>query len=305
MDRSILPFERTVRLHFEASQYLYKDHLGREVILDIEGGGRFHVAGPPDATVEIDGKPIPTLKEGVFERSILVTKPAGRRAFVMATSGPELPLPNPEIFEVEGYYEGCGWVVAAPGRFVVDDGDDGGDGTNPLYPTPFFRYARASGKMQILADRTTRTEPIDHFSIADDEALKARNWKVQNISAITRLSSRNDFDQAFERSVASHLNRASWTVAIPPDNKGLILRKLYDRFHGRQRARVLVDGEMAGWWYEPGQDRERRWGISQFGIPSELTRSKERIEIAIDPPGGAPLWSIALYDLLALLPANP
>ena len=87
---------------------------------------------------------------------------------------------------------------------------------------------------------------------------------------------------------------------IITENKGLILRKRFDRFHGRQRARVFVDGQFAGWWYEAGENRIHRWGVTDFGIDGRFTKGKDSVLITIEPPAGVPLWSVSRLDLFAL-----
>lgn len=303
MERSILPVERAIRLQFVGSECLYRDHHGRRVILDVEGSGRYTIPGRHPVEIEVDGVPTQA-REGTFQRSVLAAMRKDGAAMAYAYVGPTLVLPTSGAVEFVGVYHGAGWVLDSKATVLVDDLPDG-EGVNPAYPTPFFESIQCGAETVVLPDPTTRCDLIDTFSIAEEDGLKARGWKVQNISAITRLSSFDGAGQPLERSVASHLNRASWTAKIPPGNRGLIIRKLYDRFHGRQHARVLIDGEMAGWWYEPGQDRERRWGYSRIGVPAEFTRGKGQVEIAIDPPGGAPLWSIARYDLFALLTSHP
>jgi len=300
MVRSILSVERTERRILEGSEYLYRDHLGREVVLDVEGAGRYFCVGPPNATIEVDGR-IVQETEGVFEQSVLITKPNRWRAMAFATTSPVLPFPLPSPIPVQSRYIGCGWVVAARGA-VIADGRLDGDGINPLFPTPFFREAYCAEGFTVVVDPSTRCELVDRFSIDDGVALGARGWRVQNVSAITVLDSTDELGRGVRGAVASHLNRASWRVAIPAENRGLILRRSYDRFHGRQRARVFVDGVLAGWWYEASQDRVRRWGLGDFGIAAEFTAGKSEVEIGIDPPGGAPLWSVGDYSLFALLP---
>jgi len=99
------------------------------------------------------------------------------------------------------------------------------------------------------------------------------------------------------RTILSHLNEASFTVQTPTETEGLILVKIYDRFHGRQRARVLVDGTDTGIWYEPHQDRTHRWAWGYYGIPKEHLKPNETQTITIDPPSGTPLWSVGRIEV--------
>jgi len=98
----------------------------------------------------------------------------------------------------------------------------------------------------------------------------------------------------------SHLNRMAFDISIDPQNVGVVLRRTYDRFHGRQRARVLVDGVPIGYWYAPIEDRKNRWAEDEFFIPIGFTAGKSKVRIEIDPPAGTPLWDVSEYLVFAV-----
>jgi len=85
---------------------------------------------------------------------------------------------------------------------------------------------------------------------------------------------------------------------------GLVLRRLYDSFHGRQRARVMVDGKFQAWWYDPRQDRASRWRWSQVGLDVPLVKNQV-VSVVIDPPTGTALWTASRYEVLALIDSQP
>jgi hypothetical protein len=143
-------------------------------------------------------------------------------------------------------------------------------------------------------------ELIDEFGIEDDEALGKRAFKVQNMSAVFELSSRFADGTTLVAPIASHLNAAEWRTALPNGATGLILRRTYDQFHGRQRARVFVDGRLTGWWYDAQEDRGARWAVSDYGVSSEHLEAKSEVTIAIEPPAGSPLWSVSRVEVYAL-----
>jgi hypothetical protein len=93
----------------------------------------------------------------------------------------------------------------------------------------------------------------------------------------------------------------SFEVELPLSCQGLRLRKTYDRFHGRQRAWVKVNGRRVGMWYAPVEDRGRRWAVAEFGIEPEHLPESGSVRIAIDPPAGTPLWSYSDLEIYALV----
>jgi hypothetical protein len=153
-----------------------------------------------------------------------------------------------------------------------------------------------------MVDPVVACQLVDSFDFSDPAELKARSGSVKNASDTYQLDS--SFSDGHRQIVQhrSHLNTAKWTCPIPPENQGIRIRKLYDRFHGRQRARMLIDGQLAGWWYEPEEDRSHRLAWATFGVEAGLTRGKSSLEISVDPPPASPLWDVSCYEVLALLP---
>lgn len=143
-------------------------------------------------------------------------------------------------------------------------------------------------------------ELLSELTVNDPSSLKAVRWSVSRASKVTELSSLAE-GGPFVGPVMSHLNDARFQVTVPKHCQGLLLAKLYDRFHGRQRARVLVNDHPCGIWYCPRQDRAVRWAWDAFGIRPEFIDGPGDLEVAIDPPAGTPLWSVSRLRIYALM----
>lgn len=70
-------------------------------------------------------------------------------------------------------------------------------------------------------------------------------------------------------------------VSLAPDNRGALLRRRIDQLHGRQKAEVYVDGQFAGAWYDANENPVHRWHDSDFLIPPELCRGKDRVQVLL------------------------
>jgi len=81
------------------------------------------------------------------------------------------------------------------------------------------------------------------------------------------------------------------TLKADPTNKGIRLRRVYDQTRGRQKAKVFVNGMPAGVWYNPGQNRFKRWAESDFEIPPDVVREAHELNIRFEPEGAVP-WTI-------------
>lgn len=100
----------------------------------------------------------------------------------------------------------------------------------------------------------------------------------------------------------SVLGRAFFSIDLPAEADYLIMRRTYDAFHGMQRARIFVGGDMAGWWHQPEEDREKRWAQDDLILPVAQGIRGQRVEVSLEPPAGSPLFSIARIECWATIP---
>ncbi|MCB8932282.1 MAG: hypothetical protein M9921_08460 [Fimbriimonadaceae bacterium] len=293
MPHCTLPTLRARRFAFDAGGCLYRDHLGRRVLADAEGCGRLEIetAAPGLAT--------DAAADGTFEDGLIAaTAEDGPSTLSILRGGLEALPDLAEGIDVRGSFEGAGWVLASEGPLQVDGLREEAPLPASSLPIPFFLEACAATLTVVRRD--FRALPIDRFSIADAGALKERGFRVQNMSDIEPLDGFFPNGESRVAPVASHLNTASWSVELPAEAFAVVLRKIYDRFHGRQRARVLLNGLPAGTWYEPEENRVARWAISDFcaRVPED---GGSALRIAIDPVAGSPLWSVAEMEVFALV----
>lgn len=299
MSTLIHPQESISVWEFDGTCALYRDHRGRRVLADAEGFGHFEISCDLEGLeVYVDDCPFAG-RTGVFSESFLVHCTSDGPSVVRMAKGRHA-LPMGSVEPVGGLFEGAGWVVASATPVASDEKHNAVTGFAAEFPLPVFFQATGSD-LRVIRAEPVWCESIDLFTIDDEKALKARNFSVQNISKVSMLSSFYSNGESLTAPVASHLNAASWDCPVPEGCCGLLIRKRYDLFHGRQRARVLIDGEAVGWWYEPEQNREKRWGVAEYGIPAEFVAGKSSVRITIDPPGGAPLWSVSAVRVRALL----
>ena len=288
----LTPESRLVSRSFGAGEELYTDPYGRRVVCDVEGSGSF--VASPGVAVFADGQQVG--QEGKFASHVLGVAEPGQvaRGSVLCGTAPSLTHGT-----CTTRLEGCGWVVSSKGPIrVLGEGE-----TVPQVaslPLPILFGAECEHGMCAVRSRQ-QIVLVDAFDVSDPVALKGRGWSVQNGSELCDLASSLPDGTPLQRRHMSHLNTASWDCGIPANNDGLIVRRLYDRFHGRQRARVLIDGTPAGVWYDADQRRALRWAWSRFGVPAELTSGRARVRIAIDPSAGVPLWDVSKIEVYVLI----
>ena len=103
---------------------------------------------------------------------------------------------------------------------------------------------------------------------------------------------------------------STFTLQLPPDNAGAVLRATLDQCPGHQAAQVYVGGTYVGLWSDPASDCVHIWRDSSFVLPASVTRGHSTLQIrlvAAPGPGAAtaqtPLWTAFAYRLLAFAPA--
>lgn len=298
LDSSGIPAQARVFTWGERER-LYQHTSGARVLADWDGPGRMEVfTSPEDTWIETEqgASPVAHSVFEVGEYAVVYSAQAGP-FHAIARSGAEAPEAGWEKSSTP--LEGAGWVMSGVPGLVVDD--------KPVslaagVPLPYWRSCRAADKMSVVAGQPLTL--LDRFLISDPDALKERRWTAQNMSDTFPLASRDFLGEMLEGIHAAHLNVARWEMELPFCCSALLIRKIYDQFHGRQRARVMVNGDFAAWWYEPAEDREQRWASSQVVFSSPHLASPGPITLSIDPPSGTALWDVSQYEIWGL-PISP
>lgn len=94
------------------------------------------------------------------------------------------------------------------------------------------------------------------------------------------------------------------TLKLDRTNAGVRLRRVFDQLADRQRALVTVDGQPAGDWYDPDENRYMRLAESDFEVPDALTVGKERITVEFRPYADSPAWTLGELRALCYVGAG-
>ena len=141
----------------------------------------------------------------------------------------------------------------------------------------------------------------DTLDIGDDKSETSHQYRAEGVVWRGELAARYEDDASTPVTDCgvTHKGFSEFTGSIRPDNCGVRLRRRSDQLHGRQRARVFVDGvpvtERA--WYFADRNPHRRWLEDEFEIPASHTRNKGEIRIRIEflPGSDAPGWTEFYY----------
>ena len=288
------------RFRFEQNHCLYRDHDGNRVLADFEGDGFARVASkvPVLRGLERGCEFASDFRDGLLVRS----EEPGEVEVVVAT-GRTQPVYGP-IAPIEGPRQFHGWVVS--GDLLQSDGlHRRGIQPSPEFPIPVYRSIDTEGWFGVIEARPDLWESISRWTIEDAIREKGKSFQIQNISRVETLVSSFEDGTPHLAPVASHLNALRFKVEVPGDADAIRIRKVYDRFHGRQRCRVLLDGVSHGIWFPIDEDRDLRWGVTEWGTELISVPHSRSLEIAFDPLAGTPLWSISSVEVWARVPYQP
>jgi len=101
--------------------------------------------------------------------------------------------------------------------------------------------------------------------------------------------------------VCEHREPYEITVAVDPGHRAVMLRRLFDQSVADQHARIEVDGETAGVWFNAGRNRWKIWCEDDLVLDPRRTRGKSRIRIRVVPLGAC--FTACEYTVFSIVPA--
>lgn len=152
-----------------------------------------------------------------------------------------------------------------------------------------------------------RAALTDALDVGNPSSESAHGYSItgQTWSGTRTFTHEGDFDDIESTDDGrAHNGSSAFTLAINPDNTGVILRRQFDQFIGNQAANVQVDGQRVGTWYTAGRNQFHRWAQDDFLIGSTFTSGKSSLRIRIEFIGGDLDYNEFSYDAFSLLPGD-
>jgi hypothetical protein len=154
----------------------------------------------------------------------------------------------------------------------------------------------------------------DVLAPADDDSARTHHLRAAG-SAEVRVSGGYGYAVRAATTTASGLRTSAsvqFDLAIDPRNAGVLLRRQLDTAVPDQRARVYVDGHLAGVWLNAGvysgvgvDGRERRWQDDEILLSRRLTAGKRSISVRVVPEaidGRATDWTMFELRAASMVP---
>ncbi len=155
----------------------------------------------------------------------------------------------------------------------------------------------------------TLTDELDVGDLGDEEA-HAYSYSSQTWTGNLTDSYEGDEDDTNLTDDGRHFAAnpgagSTFTVAIEPDNAGVLLRRRLDYGTAHQQATVTADGQPVGTWYTPGTNATDRFRDAELMIPPALTAGKSSITIALANASPTAAWTEYYYWVYSLRPIAP
>lgn len=276
------------------------------MFLDLQGKWKAEVVGalPEDLVGEIDSAPWEKLCFDINDHAWLASETHGDTWGWAARS---TEFGQPQAASRQGWDEpimsqvGSGWVLASSCQLEINKS------LRPIsippwagiVSVPYWDGFQASRPLPWLATKTRHALVAD-VRAGDASSYKEHHFKVDRSTATEEASWRDGTGALQTGAFFSHLGKASFLIDTPACCKGLVMRRTFDAFHGLQRSRLLVNGQMTGWWHQTFQDREQRWGVDDCLLRLQPGFSGGMTRVEFEPPAGAPLFSFGRLEVWAL-----
>ncbi len=271
------------------AQRIYRSSLGEEIVCDLEGAWHWGACGrlPIDLI----------LKE--FSDHLTCSGSADNQwGWCAARSLPDSSL---SFDKKADRAAGQGWVKAE--NCVIELNSD----ERPVHVLknygpqilPFWNGFTSDHELEYIQIEASLVE-IARFTPSDIQSAALYGFKAERASQVEVLSSTTGRGKLHTAPVICQLNRAAWFVDLPVSAEILVIQRLYDAFHGLQRARVFIDEEMVGMWHSPLQDRIHRWHKDSCHIRLRGSQKGRKVKVMLDPPAGAPLFSLSEIQVFVI-----
>lgn len=107
------------------------------------------------------------------------------------------------------------------------------------------------------------------------------------------------------RRLAVTTGQSTFTLVITRGCRAVMLRRRMDYNITNQMARVYADNELAGVWYDAGNNTVHRMRDSEFLIPTALTANKSQLSIRIENASDTAEWTEFHYWAFSYYPPPP
>ncbi len=182
-------------------------------------------------------------------------------------------------------------------EFGVEHGS--GNESPGTYSSVAYYYKMQGGAsgLELVADLDLGdawSESIYHYIPAYDFEAVSNSWSYEGDEDDVMIA---DAGYSFSDS------NSEFTVPVPDDCNGLLIRRRTDQGTGPQKADVLVDDVVAGTWQMSDDNFssvDQRWLDSEFRIEPGLVAGKDAVRISIVPLLTADAWNEYRYWVYAV-----
>lgn len=271
-----------------SAEPLYSDGDGRPVFAEWFGPGVISSSRALQAV--IDGQTLQINGETPFEQRAQILEQC--RGDILSHSPSKPSLGDARSHSTERT-DTAGWIISAKAEVFVDGLGSFTPELLQLGPIPVLDSAYSQLPFEFIPDPKEATQCLEVAALNLKESPILRS--IKNTSAPISVPA----PDGSTLTAVMQLNDMVFEINLDQDERSIVIDRQYDRFHGKQRARVCVWSNAErnllhdGIWYEPEEDRKNRVANSRY--VANLAEPSRCVHLVIAPPSGAPLWSMIRY----------
>jgi hypothetical protein len=134
-----------------------------------------------------------------------------------------------------------------------------------------------SNSMPDLAPGATTTL----LDVDGPREITAIKLSIVGVSPVHSASPTYDAPLPYQDDGRAFTGSSTFTVAVDPNNDGVVLQRRLDHSIADQTANITVDGQSAGTWADKGADTTYQWRNDSFPLPRALTTGKTKITVKV------------------------
>jgi hypothetical protein len=141
------------------------------------------------------------------------------------------------------------------------------------------------------------------LDVGNPEAEQAGQYQFSDAAMVTNVYGyAGDAHDSLSSDSGYELSSSAFSLQIPSDNDGILIRRKSDVGTGRQNAEVYVNDQFVGYWYWTDNSYSNvntRWVDCEFLVPFHFTAGKSQVELKFQAVNGCD-WNEYGYSIFAV-----
>ncbi len=143
---------------------------------------------------------------------------------------------------------------------------------------------------------------VDSIEVGNAESEDKHHYKVSGNSTEKQLTSTFEgitSDINFTDIGRENKGVSSFDADVSGAINGIRIYRTFNWSQINQKAKVFVDGEYVGIWFNPGFNNFQKWREDAFLVPQSFVKGKSRVNLKFVPENDTTVWTEYQYKIYA------